>query len=143
MPKYKLLEHTADLRLLIYGKNLEDIFNNSAKALLDIALSKKKALTLKSSNKLIILKDKSKEDLLISWLNELLFLLYSRNTIAKDIKLKITHNNNLYILKAKVKTQEIALSSKNIKTEIKAATYYNTQITKYKNGYKTEVVLDV
>jgi SHS2 domain-containing protein len=70
--RYKLLEHTADAMVEIHGKNLEERFGNAAYALFDQITDITKVES-KGEMK-IVLTAESRDQLLVDFLQELLFL---------------------------------------------------------------------
>ena len=70
--KYRLLEHTADAMVEVYGQDLEERFENAAYAMFDqiTDLSKVEA----KGELRIILDAESREQLLVDFLQELLFV---------------------------------------------------------------------
>jgi len=70
--KYRLLEHTADAMVEIYGKDLEERFENAAYALFDQITDVSK---VEPKGELrIILDAEEREQLLVDFLQELLFV---------------------------------------------------------------------
>jgi len=84
--KYKFLPHTADLKILAEGKDLEEAFNNSALAMRE-AMTKNKKIKIKPSEKKNIRVDgKDYESLLYNFLEEFLYLLDAESFIFSEIK---------------------------------------------------------
>ena len=76
MRKFKFLEHTADIKFQAYGKDIEEAFENSALAMFNSMYNSK----IKDKEKFkIIVQGKDFESLLYNFLEELLFLLDSKN----------------------------------------------------------------
>ena len=70
--RYKLLEHTADALVVVYGKDLGERFGNAAYAMFDLMTDVTK---VKPKGELkISLAAESREQLLVDFLQELLFL---------------------------------------------------------------------
>ena len=137
MKKYETFEHTADVGLKIYGKDLKELFINAALGLFSFITDLKKAESKTEIN--IILKAENQEELLVSWLNELIFQFSARNFIPKEFKiLKIIDKE----IKAKISGQKLDLSKHKILSEIKAATYHELEIKKTKNGLEAKVIFD-
>ncbi len=72
MPKYERLEHTADALVLVRGKDLSERFANAAYALFDQITDVGKVRP-KGEMKIVLEAD-SREQLLVDFLQELLFL---------------------------------------------------------------------
>lgn len=149
--KFKFIEHTADIKFQAYGKSLEDVFINSALALINsITKDKIKA----KQKKLIKVNGKDKQSLLYNFLEEFLYFIDMANFIAIEIKnVKIKSD---YFIRNKKRVYGMELSCevwgddlKKYKTEgdVKAVTYNDMFIKEeIKNGKKkftSQVVLDV
>ncbi len=72
MQKYEQLEHTADALVRAHGKNLSEMFANAAYAMFDQITDVKK---VKATGEMkIVLEAETREQLLVDFLQELLFL---------------------------------------------------------------------
>ncbi|MAH03415.1 hypothetical protein CMI39_01365 [Candidatus Pacearchaeota archaeon] len=136
MRKFKFLEHIADIKFLAYGKDIEEVFENSALAMFNSMSDEK----IKEKKKFkIIVKGKDFESLLYNFLEELLFLLDSENFFLSRI-------NSIKINKKKLKLEAEIFgdNAKNyeIHIDIKAVTYNEMFVKKQKNKWITQVVLD-
>jgi SHS2 domain-containing protein len=136
MLKFKFLEHTADIKFQAFGKNLEEVFENSAFALKDVICGKKKIKGTKE--KIIKIKGRDFESLMYKFLEEILYLLDSSNFLISKIKeIKIKD----FTLKAIL----LGDNSKNywFTNSVKAITYNEMFIKKRGSKWISQVVLDV
>lgn len=138
MKKYIFLEHTADVKFQAFGKNIEEVFANSALALKEVMTEKAK---IKSKiNKKISMKGKNNESLLYNFLEEFLVLFDSEGFVLSKIKK----------IKIKDGKLEAEISGDNLKNykfsnSVKAITY-NQMFVKFdekKRQWTAQVVLDV
>ncbi len=134
--KYKFLEHTADIKFQAFGKNIGEVFENSALALKEAICGKKKIKGTKE--KVIKIKGKDFESLMYKFLEEILYLLDSGNFLISKIK----------EIKIKDFTLKAVLSGDNAKNywftnNVKAVTYNEMFIKKKGNSWVSQVVLDV
>ncbi len=137
--KFKFLEHTADVKFQVFGKTLEEIFENSSLALINIIYSKK---IKKKKNFKINVTGKDFESLLYNFLEEFLFLFDSENFLASKIKnIKIIKNKN----KIKLSADIFGDDAKNYEIEmsVKAITYNEMFIKKENKKWLAQVVLDI
>ncbi|MCM8832102.1 MAG: archease [Candidatus Omnitrophica bacterium] len=134
MMKYKILEHTADIKIKIFGKTINELFKNSAIALFS-TLTEQKSKSIKKQS--IILEAENLEDLLVSWLNELIFLFFTYKFVPANYSISINQNK----LEAKIYGE--SLKNLKVNTEVKAATYHNLRIRKNKNGLEANIIFDV
>jgi len=135
--RFEIIEHTADIGLKIYAKNLKGIFVNAATGLLSLVTDIRKVSAKKSIK--INLKEENREELLVSWLNELIFQFSAHNFLAKQFKIKKIMDN---LISADVRGEKIDLAKHKILTEIKAATYHDLEIKNIAGGLEAKVILD-
>ena len=140
--KYNFLEHTADVKFLAYGKNLEEAFANSALALKetisgDLFIESKKEKTIKVSGE-------DMESLLYSFLEEFLYLLDAEDFLLSGIE-DLHINEKEMTLDADVTGDDA--SKYEFTNDVKAITYNEMKVgTKEiddKRQYFCQVVLDV
>ena len=135
--KFKIIEDlTSDVMFEAYGKNLKELFENSALALFSIMC---KVDNVKNEKiKIISVKGSDVEDLMINWLQKLIGLVDIDEMFFSKFKIeKITETN----LKAKIYGDEIRPEVGEV--VVKAVTYYGFNFEKTEKGYKVKVSLDV
>ena len=135
--KYKFLTHTADVKFRAFGKNIEEMFANSALAMFS-SMYEGKVKENRTSK--IKAKGKDFESLLYNFLEELLVLFDSEQFFLSKVKsLKIDKKN--FKLEAEVVGDD---SSKyTVHIDVKAITYNDMFVKKQKNNWVCQVVLDV
>jgi SHS2 domain-containing protein len=80
------------------------------------------------------------EELLIAWLDELLYNFYTKGVIFYRFDIAELSSDTL---KAKAFGRALSDNRNRLKTEIKAATYYNLKIRKLDDYYQVDIVFDV
>ena len=139
MKNYKLLDHTADIALQAKGRNLEELFKACAEGFKEISLISKKSFL--PNRRSIFVKAETLEELLVSFLDELNFLIQVKKIYLEGIKsIVINKNENHYELKTVILIS--ILDREEIKTEIKATTFHQLKIKKCNGNYSTRVVFD-
>jgi len=134
---FEFFEHTADIGLKIYGKDLKELFVNAAKGLLSLITDLKKVdLSTKIEIKL---KEANREELLVSWLNELIFQFSAHSFISKEFKIEDITDKKII---ARVWGEKIDSSRHKILSEIKAATYHELEIKETDKGFEARVIFD-
>ena len=136
MKKFKFLEHTADIKFQAFGKNVEEVFSNSALALKETICGKIKIKEIKEEK--ISAKGKDFESLLYNFLEEIIYLLDAKKFLIKKIK-KIEIKN--FELKAII----IGDKSSNYKftNNVKAVTYNEMFVEEKGKKWISQVVIDV
>ncbi|MBU0894930.1 MAG: archease [Nanoarchaeota archaeon] len=136
MVKFKFLEHTADIKFQAFGKSLEDVFKNSAlamfNAMYDGKVQEKEKLKFK-------VKGKDLEALMYNFLEELLFLLDTKDFFLSKIKVKINKDKKSLIAEVVGNHAE----DYEIHIDVKAITYNEMFVKKIKDNWVSQVVLDV
>jgi SHS2 domain-containing protein len=136
MQKFKFLEHTADIKFQAFGKNVEEVFENSALAFKEAVCGKMKIKEEKE--KIIKVSGRDFESLMYLFLEKILYLLEAENLLISNIK-------EIEIKNFKLKAKIVGDSAKNYKftDSVKAVTYNEMFIKKQKDKWISQVVLDV
>jgi SHS2 domain-containing protein len=134
--KYKFLEHTADIKFQAFGKNSEEVFENSASALKEAICGKIKIKEEK--NKKITATGKDFESLLYNFLEEIIYLLDAENFLISKVKeIKIKN----FKLDAKISGDKA--SNYKFTNEVKAVTYNDMFVKQKDKKWISQVVVDV
>ena len=143
MKKYKILEDVAiaDIAIEAYGKNLEELFENSALAIFEESANLKNIK--EKEKKSIKINAPNIEDLLYDFLSEILFLKDTYSIIFKKSKIKIQKKGKKYHLNAELYGEKIDRERHELGNDIKAITLHMFKIEKTKKGYKGMIVVDV
>ncbi len=140
-PKFKILEHTTDLKVKAQGKDLAELFKNTAVGMFLGSLGqedfKTKKTAQKSERKLEISADDLKA-LLVNFLNELIFLSDTYNEIYLDFKFEKVSETEL-----KGIAYGQSIPEPGFKAEVKAATFHQLKIKKTKSGHLAIVLFDI
>jgi len=138
MRRYKVLDHTADLGAYFYGANPQEVFVNAGLALFSLMLDRPPRQG-KATEK-VALEGTDPEDLLVRWLNELLYLFHVREQVVVNITMKDFRENALTSV---LTLAPFDLEAQGVKNEIKAATYHQIALEPIKNGWRARVIFDL
>src|SRR3989338_2219142 len=116
MPKYELIDHTADLGIRVKAETLEDLFVQSALAMFDVMAQKIKEykpsdITVKK----IKLEAFDENELLFDWLSALVYLSDAKKLVFVDF-----HVEQLSETILKVAAKVVSKDFFNIERDIKA-----------------------
>ncbi len=141
MKEFEIIDHTADIGLIAYGKNKEQVFINTAKGMFEIIAGEKRNLKENYYYKIKLEAD-NLEGLLFAWLNELLYIGETRLVILKKFQIKELSD---FQIKAEVEGMKINPPSVRMKREIKAVTYHRLEIKKDKESglWRAQVIFDI
>ena len=135
MKKYEFIDHTADIGVRAYGKNLSEAFENVAIGMFDVISDTAKID--KIGEYVIELEADNIEQLLVDWLSELLYIHETKNVLLSGFKVKLDKNK----LRARVYGEGLDKKKHPIKSEIKAVTYHILEVNE-KEGY-VQVLFDI
>ncbi|MBS1111955.1 MAG: hypothetical protein H6Q95_247 [Nitrospirae bacterium] len=137
MKNIETLDMSGDAGLKVRGSSLEELFANAASGMSglitdmrDIASTEERESSLKSD---------SLEDLLILWLNELIFLFDRDGFIGKSFNVNLEGNT----LTAKISGGIFDPSLNEKRLLLKAATYHRLSLKKMKSIWEAVVVFDI
>jgi SHS2 domain-containing protein len=134
---FKVFEHTADVGIIAYGTDLKQAFANAARGMFSLITELKNVRGVLQRE--IAVNAADPESLLVTWLNELIYLFDTENFLGK--RFEITELDDTH-LKAKVYGEMVDRSRHRIKIGIKATTYHMLQI-KHDKGYQIQVLFDI
>ncbi len=127
------IPHSADLALQVWAASLSGLFIQAAKgmySLFHIENNEGSEVYRK-----LDIQEIDFENLLVSFLNELLVDLQLNKKIYDQFRLEINHPALIGDLTGK--------KISGVGREIKAVTYHNLKIVKTKSGYQTTIVFDI
>ncbi len=144
MVKYRLFDHTADIGCAIFGKTRKELFANAVSALFDIMLEQKTEWTnipaTKSEEKLLSIEGNDREDLLINFLREALYLFNGEKWVVTGCRPSAITGKHIV---AQLSGEPYNPKKHSIKMEIKAVTYHGLSIQKTTKGWVARVIFDV
>jgi len=138
MKKYEVIEHTADIAIKAYGKNLSEAFENIAKSMFDIITDNSEIESVGQYD--IELEAPDLEQLLVDWLSELLFLNTSQNLVFGFFKVELDEKKKHLI--GHVFGDKYSISKYKIGVEVKAVTYHILEV-RNKKPYHVQVLFDI
>jgi SHS2 domain-containing protein len=133
---YKILGHTADIRLSVEGKDLEEVFKDALKGMVFIAGPREPEDSKETARKIRISAG-DRTGLLVDFLNEVLFGMEKNYEFYTDVDFEELSPTKLV---AKLKARPAIRFERNIK----AVTYHEAEITEKENGLlSTMIVFDI
>ena len=151
--KYRLINHTADLGIEVYGEGLQELFSNAGFALFDIMTDISKVKETKK--KVITVEGNDLEQLMVNWLNDLLYLydveglLFKRFEVqevgirSSEYLIPQSAIRNPYYLKALIAGECYDQDRHVIETAVKAATYHQIQVVKENGKWRARIIIDL
>ena len=136
--KYKLIDHTADVGIHVFGTNANGLFANAALAMFDQIADMN---AVKGTDAMDVrVTGEDWPDLMVNWLRELLFLWTGREMLVKDAEILSLSE---YELIARVRVDPYDPVRHTVTTEIKAVTYHGIQVNRSSSGWDATIIFDV
>jgi len=139
MKKFKFIDiTTSDVAFEAYGKDLNELFANSALAMFEVMINTKQVE--QKVERRVEVEGNDLQSLMFNWLNSLLVFVDSENLAFSEFKLKVDEKN--LKLEAICKGEEMNREKHETRTHVKACTYHKMEIKKNKI-WKAQVILDI
>ena len=139
--QHKFIDHTADIAVEITADSFEELILESLIAFNESVLG---SVDNNSEEELEIdLQDSSREGLLVSFLNEINYLLTVKRWLSKSIyEIVLKNKKNNYKLFCKIKVSKLK-DDIDLKEEIKSVTYHQMEIKEENGKFFTRIVFDI
>jgi len=133
---YKILEHTADLRMKITGKTPKDLFAEALRGMMSF-LKKSPGVSSRRVKRPVNVSAFEITALLVDFLSEALSLSQINKEIYDKVVFKKFSDNSL-------KAELVGLPVKDFDQEIKAVTYHEAEIKKTGKGeWSANLIFDI
>lgn len=136
--RFEFVGHSGDLGVRVFGESLARLFEQAAEAL-TFVLTDPETIRPKQSRRLS-LEAKTDEELLVTWLNELVYLFDTKGLLFKTYNVLSVHDHHLDAL---AQGEPYAEGRHPIKTAVKAATYHQLKIENRQGMWTAQVILDL
>lgn len=135
---YTLIDHTADLAVIVSGSDLGDLFRTAGLTLIAL-ITDTHRLTAAKTEKICVEGDDI-DDLMANWLREILYYWAGRELLVQDIDIDSASLNEI---KARLAVDAFDPERHVIVNEIKAVTYHDLEVKKTQGGYEAKIIFDV
>ena len=137
---YEHFDHKADIGVRGIADNLEEAFQETAKAMFDVMgniekVEKKEGIDFECNAD-------DETGLLVEFLNKLLSEAYINDMYFSEFEVKIEKNDKL-ILKGKAVGEKRDPEKHELKLEVKAATYSNAKVEEKDGKFIAQCIVDV
>ena len=135
--RFEVIDHTADIGIAAYGEDLKEAFANAAYALFSLMADLDGVDDASCHQVDVTAEDRS--ELLVAWLNELIYLFEVENVLFKRFEIgKIEETR----LRARCYGEKIDTERHRIKLGVKAATYHMLKVEEG-DGFRVQVLFDI
>ncbi|HEY42105.1 MAG TPA: archease [Dehalococcoidia bacterium] len=134
---FELIEHTADVGIMAYGDDLKEAFANAARGMFSLIVEV--GSVRETAHRDIEVTAPDEESLLVTWLNELIYLFDAENMLFSRF---VIIELDTARLKARAYGEPVDNTRHRLKTGIKAATYHMVEVDRSK-GCRVRVLFDI
>jgi len=135
---YEVLDHTADIGLIVYGEDLKTLFENAGEAFFHLITDLKKVR--RRIERRIHIERESLDRLMVDWLSELLYLHEIENLLFKGFKVESVGEEGL---RAIVRGEPFQEGVHVIKTVVKAVTYHQIEVRQKNGRWRAQIIFDL
>ena len=146
-PGFKIIEHPSDTGIAIYAVDIEGLFEIAAEGMFSIICDTKSVgHELKKSVKLKEASELNFDDLLILWLEKLLYIHETAGILFSKFEIKkLKVGQGMSVLDADIYGEKIDLKKHEVFISIKAPTYHKLKVSCNASGkrWSGQVIFDV
>lgn len=135
---FRLIDHTADLGMEVFGRDLPALYANAGKALFELLVHGEASLDYQQYN--LSIRGEDRADLMVNWLRELLYFWNGRQQIVRQVIIRALSET---VLEAEVMATDYDPDCHHILREIKAVTYHRIAVEARKSGWRASVFFDL
>lgn len=135
---FHILEHPADVGIEAVGPTVKDAFKYAALGLISLIVEPSSVDPIEQ--RYIKLGARDREQLLVKWLSEILYLCDAENFLVSDVSIEIISDE---FIEAIVTGDLIDERKHPLKLDVKAITYHQLRIDVLPDGCKIRVFVDV
>jgi SHS2 domain-containing protein len=134
---YSLLEHTADMGIEAHGESLAELFEQAALGLLAILGAEQ---STGSEERLVEVSGHDVEEVLVNWLNELLYLVEIQAFLPAAFVFEAAGRQGL---RARVQGEPYDPDQHGLEREVKAVTYHQLQVEQENGRWRVRLFVDL
>ena len=135
---YQIIDHTADLGMVVQGVDVKRLFIDAAHAMLDLMV--KGDMSEKRAKREISIAGDDFADLMVRWLGEILYLFYAEHLLTTGVVIKSISPTRL---RAELHFARFRKAHHQVVREIKAVTYHQILVEEKDDGWKARVIFDI
>jgi len=137
-PSYEIIDHTADLGMVVKGADAKDLFTNAAYAMIDLMVEGDRGG--REAKRRIAIEGEDYPDLMVRWLGEILYLFDAERQLVWGIEITAIGPNRLESFLALTSLEE---GRHEIKREIKAVTYHQISVERKDGEWEARIIFDI
>lgn len=135
---FEPVAHTADLAVRAWGTSLEELFEQAAMGLISLMLDPKTVQP--ASVRTVSAQAQEPEELLVAWLNEVLFVFEGEHFAPASVRVKSLGGGKVT---SELRGEDFDRARHKTRHSVKAATYHDLVIKRTGDTYEVRVIFDV
>ena len=135
---FEAFEHTADVGLRVWGRRLEDLFEQAGAGFIDLMTDP--ATVRCTERRAIVVEGDTTEDLLVAWLEEILFALDADGFAPASVEVERIEPGRL---RGTLCGEPFDPARHEVRQAVKAVTYSDLRVRRTEGGYEVRIVFDV
>lgn len=140
MGTVETFDHTADVGLRVRGDDLDDLFRSAAEGVVDYIVTNRAEVRAEEVEPVALLAE-SAADLLVAWLNELIFRSETRHYLYSQFEVHVAADG--LSLSALLGGEPIDHDRHILDHEVKAVTHHGLTLEREGGGWVAELILDI
>lgn len=138
---YEFIDHTADVAADLTGQTVEELFTSAAQALTDTITHLDAVRPLVTQS--VTLESGALADLLVDWLNELLYRFEVQNMLVSDATVTIASAADRWHLGGTIAGEPFDPARHPSRVLVKSATYHGLSVTREHGTWRARIVFDI
>jgi SHS2 domain-containing protein len=135
---YQIIDHTADLGIIVKGPDVRNLFIRAAQAMTDLMV--KGDISDKKAERDVLVEGEDFPDLMVRWLGEILYLFNGEKLLVHSIKIK---SISPITMRSTLTLSSFEPEHHQVKREIKAVTYHQISVENVNDGWEARVIFDI
>ncbi|UCG63997.1 MAG: archease [Deltaproteobacteria bacterium] len=135
---YQIIDHTADLGIVVKGVDVEDVFIRAAYAMTDLMV--KADISEKGGKRKVLVEGEDFPDLMVRWLSEILYLFDGEHILVSAIEI---NSISPIRLRSTLTVVPLKRGHHEILREIKAVTYHQISVRRIHDGWEARIIFDI
>ncbi len=138
MPRYRPIDHTADMGAYFYGADAKEVFINAALVFFEFMVDRPPVSG--NENRVLTVEGTDYEDLVVRWLGELLYLFQVQGRVLTGVDIETLSPTGVT---ANLTLTPFDFEKHGVDNDIKAVTYHQVEFRPVKKGWRAKIFFDL
>jgi len=135
---YQIIDHTADLGIIVKGTEIRDLFIRAAYAMTDLMVDGD--IEEKGVDRELTVEGEDLPDIMVRWLGEVLYIFEAEKLVVRDIEITSISEPRLESVLTLVHFRK---GHHQIAREIKAVTYHQISVERKDGEWEARIIFDI